>query len=74
MKASLIIAIIYLLGSFVAYKYIKYLILKNNSHNEWTVGDRFFTLILSILSWFVVICIFSLVTINYITLSKKSEW
>jgi len=54
MKKTIIVAIIYLSGSFFGYKYCKHNLISSGAIKTWTVGNRNFAIGLSIGSWLAV--------------------
>jgi hypothetical protein len=55
MKRTIIVAFIYLSGSFLGYEYCKHNLMSSGVIKTWTVGNRNFSIGLSLGSWFTVV-------------------
>ena len=73
MKKSILILAIYFSGVFFGYKYVKYN-LQNTNGKEWTVRDRNAACVLSSASWFTVIAMVIVDSIQSTSNDKPSNW
>ena len=55
MKRTILIVLIYLSGYVVSYNFMKSIIQTSGNTEDWTVGDRNFSLGISLFSWFSVV-------------------
>tara|TARA_R110000782_G_C14654735_1_gene397167 strand:- start:89 stop:316 length:228 start_codon:yes stop_codon:yes gene_type:complete len=73
-KSTIIVAAIYLSGTFVSYNYVKFNLKEDRQKPEWTKGDRKFSMLLSCGSWCTVCAMGIVHGIRSIDNDEKANW